>query len=752
VTTTEGNTVTDVINKLRVLLNVSDADVKIIPAYASPSNDSLKLDERITDEWLSDKVFTYSGDVQLEAFCIPKPRSKPAKKDASRRPPVAWINLVTGAPSSNIWERSSTKTSKLVIPIAPDYAIGGSTAKAAVAADIVRALKCFRVNPDDEDETTRLADAANLCWGSRSGQYVVSAPFTEVKSDNSFYQRNLNRKVRALGLRISFPVEVVAASFIPEFQDILSVDASADYEALKTTKEYISARKAVIKTNADERRLPEKALEEIDDLSQMKDISTIKTVIKPGDPGVGPSAMVRYKAELTPVVTEEATAAGKGRAGKKRVVDESKGILKIRVFVFKLGARNRVGFFDQTSEWGAAAGGRNRQRTITPHALRSTLWHHLQQNEKFIAMENHRKHWTSKDSELSARRSITALMEAMERPEAPAAVQPNGLTVTLRPYQQQSLQFMLEAERVEGGFRKHLWVPCSTVDGTPFWYSPLLGRVVADVPEQVSGGFNCEEMGLGKTVEILALCLANPAPALPAPGTLLDNGKLKSRATLVVCAVSLVGQWMAEAQEKTGGSMKIYMYHGQGRIKNARRLATDYDLVVTTYATLTSDCGNKTTRANNKAAGSSNTQDKFTTTTSPLHQVEWHRLVLDESHTCKNPAVGHTKACIALEAKRRWMCTGTPINTDVQDLYGQFAVLGFAPFNNKNFFDSNVKNAFGNNVYGGGCPELLHALGATMVRHTKRQELGGEQVLQLPPKTEEFVPGKSIYSFSSDFS
>jgi hypothetical protein len=30
-----------------------------------------------------------------------------------------------------------------------------------------------------------------------------------------------------------------------------------------------------------------------------------------------------------------------------------------------------------------------------------------------------------------------------------------------------------------------------------------------------------------------------------------------------------------------------------------------------------------------------------------------------------------------------------------------------------------------------------------MIRHTKQQVLGGEEVLRLPPKTEETVPGES---------
>jgi SNF2 family DNA or RNA helicase len=45
------------------------------------------------------------------------------------------------------------------------------------------------------------------------------------------------------------------------------------------------------------------------------------------------------------------------------------------------------------------------------------------------------------------------------------------------------------------------------------------------------------------------------------------------RATLVVCPVSLVGQWIAEAEAKLGGSLRIHMYHGSGRIRDAEKYA-----------------------------------------------------------------------------------------------------------------------------------------------------------------------------------
>lgn len=37
---------------------------------------------------------------------------------------------------------------------------------------------------------------------------------------------------------------------------------------------------------------------------------------------------------------------------------------------------------------------------------------------------------------------------------------------------------------------------------------------------------------------------------------------------------------------------------------------------------------------------------------------------------------------------------------------------------------------------------LLFVLHKTMIRHTKRQNIAGVQVLDLPPKTEEGVPGE----------
>jgi SWI/SNF-related matrix-associated actin-dependent regulator of chromatin subfamily A3 len=101
------------------------------------------------------------------------------------------------------------------------------------------------------------------------------------------------------------------------------------------------------------------------------------------------------------------------------------------------------------------------------------------------------------------------------------------------------------------------------------WYSPALHKMCNKVPPGPRGGILAEEMGLGKTVEILALVLAMPAGPEVVSGVAAETpyGSLvQSRGTLVVCKVSLVGQWVTEAKSKLADkTLKIVEYHGSNR-------------------------------------------------------------------------------------------------------------------------------------------------------------------------------------------
>jgi SWI/SNF-related matrix-associated actin-dependent regulator of chromatin subfamily A3 len=126
-----------------------------------------------------------------------------------------------------------------------------------------------------------------------------------------------------------------------------------------------------------------------------------------------------------------------------------------------------------------------------------------------------------------------------------------------------------------------------------------------------------------------------------------------------------------------------------------------------------------------------------------------HRIVFDESHMVKTPSCGQSKTCVALHSVRRWCCTGTPVSGSAEDLYGQFMVMKLPLLTNKALFDMYVRNPFTVSGRFVSPHTLMYVLGRMLIRHTKLQVLGGEEVLKLPPKTEELVPGEHGYSLST---
>ncbi|MFJ4344097.1 SNF2-related protein [Pseudomonas sp. NPDC089401] len=111
---------------------------------------------------------------------------------------------------------------------------------------------------------------------------------------------------------------------------------------------------------------------------------------------------------------------------------------------------------------------------------------------------------------------------------------PSGLNATLRPYQQQGLNW-LQALREMG-----------------------------------TGGILGDDMGLGKTLQALAHLLLEK-----------QSGRLTAPA-LAVMPTSLVPNWLDEAQRFAPG-LRVLALHGPGRSKHFATLH-EYDLVLTTYA------------------------------------------------------------------------------------------------------------------------------------------------------------------------
>ena len=60
------------------------------------------------------------------------------------------------------------------------------------------------------------------------------------------------------------------------------------------------------------------------------------------------------------------------------------------------------------------------------------------------------------------------------------------------------------------------------------------------------GGSLIDEVGLGKTIQSITLCLLNPAPVYDMSYIDTKHKMLKSRATLIICPNQLCGQWVRE--------------------------------------------------------------------------------------------------------------------------------------------------------------------------------------------------------------
>ena len=197
------------------------------------------------------------------------------------------------------------------------------------------------------------------------------------------------------------------------------------------------------------------------------------------------------------------------------------------------------------------------------------------------------------------------------------AVNPPGFGAELRPYQLRGLAWL------------------------DFHHRLGLGACLAD------------DMGLGKTAQLLALVAAQRTgeSAAQRPGRQLRAQREKPKSnsdggpTLVVCPMSVVGNWQREAT-RFAPDLVVHVHHGADRISGEEfvEAASGADLVLTTYQLATRD-------------------------QALLESVKWHRIVLDEAQNIKNADARQAKAVRALPSTHRIALTGTPVENRLSELW-----------------------------------------------------------------------------------
>ena len=265
--------------------------------------------------------------------------------------------------------------------------------------------------------------------------------------------------------------------------------------------------------------------------------------------------------------------------------------------------------------------------------------------------------------------------------------------------------------------------------------------------QEPRGGILADDMGLGKTLTMISLILRH-RERLEAAGNAdqgWSGGKLgglvKSNTTLIICPASLLGQWSGEVESKVkSGNLRVLTYHGNNRKISARQLAK-YDLVITTYGTVSSevkgalgkDKVEKETKGkmDDMKAAEDIDHDHVRSNESELLNVFWERIILDEAHQVRNPKAISSLSVCKLKAGRRWCVTGTPIQNKELDLYSLVRFLRFKPFDEYEMWKRWIV---------GQSPQaqdrMKTLVKSMMLRRTKDQKskVTGKELVSLPEK------------------
>lgn len=204
------------------------------------------------------------------------------------------------------------------------------------------------------------------------------------------------------------------------------------------------------------------------------------------------------------------------------------------------------------------------------------------------------------------------------------------------------------------------------------------------------GGCLADDMGLGKTVQVISL--------------LAYLKEEQSCFALVVVPNSLLFNWANELT-KFCPSMRFIIHHGTAR--NFDTISKDdCDIVITTYGTAVSDV-------------------------MKLKETTFDYIILDESQAIKNPASKRNKALRLLQGKNKLVMTGTPIENNTLDLFGQFNFLNPGMLGTQSEFINNFSRAIdvsGDKEQAIKLKQIIHPF---ILRRTKEQVAP-----DLPPKTE----------------
>ncbi|HLT86150.1 MAG TPA: SNF2-related protein, partial [Sphingobacterium sp.] len=208
------------------------------------------------------------------------------------------------------------------------------------------------------------------------------------------------------------------------------------------------------------------------------------------------------------------------------------------------------------------------------------------------------------------------------------------------------------------------------------------------------GGCLADDMGLGKTLQIIAFILS-------------QREKYGHTTNLIIVPTSLLFNWQEELS-RFAPSIKTFLHYGAERDRDVTEM-NQYEVVLTSYGMLLSDI-------------------RF------LKTFYFNYIFLDESQAIKNPNSERYKAVRLLQSRNRIVLTGTPIENNTFDLYGQLSFACPGLLGNKQYFRDTYAIPIDKFEYSKLAVELQEKIRPFILRRTKMQV-----AKELPEKTDMII-------------
>ncbi|KAI4290571.1 MAG: hypothetical protein L6R35_000134 [Caloplaca aegaea] len=255
----------------------------------------------------------------------------------------------------------------------------------------------------------------------------------------------------------------------------------------------------------------------------------------------------------------------------------------------------------------------------------------------------------------------------------------------LYPFQQRAIEWLLQRERgtIASARPPELpygFIPTVDADGRSCFISSFLGTMTTHEDlvhgySEIKGGILAEEMGLGKTVEIIGLICLHQRKCH------FDSAQSQEcSATLIITPPSILGQWKKEIQA-LAPDLKFTVYTGL-RAPDSEDDATqvssfhEHDIVLTTYTVLAREIHH----SGHVPDRTFRNQKKYERRLSPLVQLTWWRVVLDEAQMIESGVSNAAKVAQLIPRHNAWCVSGTPVRKSSQDLRGLLVFLRLAPY------------------------------------------------------------------------